>query len=108
MNSGGIYNSTKINEKSSLVFGYLTESQSRVYSQVIPWKTEAFTKPNASDISIADSEFVSKYQDTSGSLGSELAREDKGFPFSIANDFGVKLAFMVRESCKRKNEKGIL
>ena len=95
---GMVYNSTRINgDKSDLIFGFLGESQSKVYSQAIAWKTEAFSRPLASDISAADSDFVSRYQESEKSmLGSELAREETGFPFSIANDFGVKLAYMVR------------
>ena len=55
------------------------------------------------ETSHVDSEFVIKYQDSEVSmLNSDLSKEEKGFPFSISNDFNVKIAIMVSK-CTNNN-----
>ena len=77
-----------------MIFGFLNESQARIYSN--GWKSLAIREPFTSDISSVDSDFVARYQDSELSmLGSELTDKNKAYPFSVSNDFTVKLAFMV-------------
>lgn len=54
-------------------------------------------KPEEREISLADSDFVIKHQESEISmLNSDLPKAEVGFPFSISNDFNVKIAIMVR------------
>lgn len=54
-------------------------------------------KPEEKEISFADSDFVIKHQESEVSmLNSDLAKSETGLPFSISNDFNVKIAIMVR------------
>ena len=54
-------------------------------------------KPEEREVSFADSDFVIKHQESEVSmLNSDLPKAEVGFPFSIANDFNVKIAIMVR------------
>ena len=96
---GQVCNSTRINDKSNLVFGFLGESQARIYSQVNGCKgVYKDMKPEEKEISFADSDFVIKHQESEVSmLNSDLAKSETGFPFSISNDFNVKIAIMVRD-----------
>ena len=98
MNIGQVCNSTRINDKSNLVFGFLGESQARIYSQVNGCKgIFRDIKPEEKEISSVDSDFVIKHQESEVSmLNSDLAKKETGFPFSISNDFNVKIAIMVR------------
>ena len=93
---GKIYNSTKINDGSNLIFGFLSESQAQIYSHASGWRSMALKEPFTSDISSTDSDFVAKYQDSERSLlGSELTGKGNAYPFSISDDFTIKLAIMV-------------
>ena len=54
-------------------------------------------EPFTCDISSTDSDFVAKYQDSDLSMmGSELTGKGDAYPFSVSNDFRVKIAIMVR------------
>ena len=89
----GVYNSTKINDKSNLIFGFLGESQTRIYSQVNGYKGIAM---NLAETSSVDTEFVAKHQESNVSmLGSELANEERKYPFAISNEFNVDIAIKV-------------
>ena len=89
----GIYNSTKISDKSNLIFGFLGESQTRIYSQVNGYKGIAM---NLAETSSVDTEFVAKHQESDVSiLGSELANEERKYPFAISNEFNVEIAIKV-------------
>ena len=92
-NNLGVYNSTKINDKSNLIFGFLGESQTRIYSQVNGYKGIAM---NLAETSSVDTEFVAKHQESNVSmLGSELANEERKYPFAISNEFNVDIAIKV-------------
>ena len=96
---GQVCNSTRINDKSNLIFGFLGESQAKIYSQVNGCKGDYRKPTEEKETSYVDTEFVVKYQDSELSmLNSELPKSEVGFPFSISNDFNIKIAIMVRQS----------
>ena len=79
-----------------MIFGFLGESQAQIYTQVNGCKGKYEGHKEKEETSFVDTDFVVKYQDSEVSmLGSDLPKEEKGFPFSISNDFNVKIAIMV-------------
>ena len=93
---GQVCNSTRINDKSNLIFGFLGESQARIYSQVNGCKGNYRGLEEDRETSSVDTDFVVKYQDSELSmLNSDLPKKEVGFPFSISNDFNTKIAIMV-------------
>ena len=89
----GVYTSTKINDKSNLIFGFLGESQAGIYAQVNGYKGIAM---KMDETSFVDTDFVAKHQESEVSiLGSELANEERKFPFAISNDLNVDIAIKV-------------
>ena len=90
----GVYTSTKLNDKSNLIFGFLGESQAGIYAQVNGYKGIAM---KMEETSFVDTDFVAKHQESEVSiLGSELANEERKFPFAISNDFNVDIAIKVK------------
>ena len=91
-----------------MVFGFLTsESQARIYSQVnacgSKFMGNAWSSYSEETTSFLDTEFVTKHlENGAGMLGSELARTEKGFPFSISNEFDIKIAIQVKGTHVKK------
>ena len=51
---------------------------------------------NLAETSAADTEFVAKHQESNVSnLGSELANEERKYPFAISDEFNVDIAIKV-------------